>query len=54
MAVKLNGELRHIDMDYKYIQEFSNNPEYNMSGTVCVGTEHSSTVTVESMCVTEL
>jgi len=54
MAVKFDGELRHIDIGYKYIPEFCDNPEYSMLGTVCIGTEDCSTVTVESLWMTNL
>ena len=53
-AVKVNGELRYIGMHYKYITEFSDNPNYSLSGTVGVGTEKNATVTVESLRVTEV
>ena len=54
MALKINGELRHSGTEYGYIKAFEENPEFCLSGAVCISTEDASTVTVESLRVTEL
>jgi len=53
MAVKINGELRHIASDYNYIDEFTNNAEYNPRHPVLICAAYNSTVTVESLEITE-
>ena len=53
MAIKVNGELRYSGIDHAYIKAFDN-PGHNLSGAVTVGTEFDSTLTVESLRVTEL
>ena len=53
-VVRINGELRHFGDDYGYIKAFRENPDFSMSRMVFVGTEGGSTVTVESLRVTEL
>jgi len=54
IAVRVNGELRHYGTDYAYVREFEKTPGYGMSGTVFVGTDCGSTVTVEKLRVTEM
>jgi hypothetical protein len=54
MAIIINGELRYIGTEHKYIEKFIENPKYKMTGNVLVGTENEATVTVESLQVTEL
>jgi len=54
VAIRVNGELRHYGDDYNYVRKFTENPDYNMIGEVYVGTENGSTITVESLRVTEI
>ena len=54
MVVKVNGELRHINGDYGYIKAFYENPDYYLSSAVTLKSGYGSTVTVESLRVTEL
>ncbi|MCL2547391.1 MAG: MerR family transcriptional regulator [Oscillospiraceae bacterium] len=54
MIIKINGEIQHFDANEKYIAAFAKNPEYNLASAVSVGAFDSSTVTVESLRVTEL
>ena len=54
MAVKINGEVRHINDDYGYIRAFQGNPDFCLSSPVKIATACGSTVTVESLRVTEL
>ena len=53
MAVRVNGELRHYKSDYEFIKEFEKNPEHSITGQVSIIAARG-TVTVESLCVTEL
>ena len=54
LVLKINGEMRYYGNDHGYIKASKENPEFSMSGTVSVGTETGSTVTVESLRVTEM
>ena len=54
IAVRVNGELWHYGTDYKYVKEFAKNIEYIRAGNVFFGTADGSTVTVESLRVTEI
>jgi len=54
MAVKVNGEIRHIGNNHDYIREFAKNAEYAPSATVRVAAAFGSTVTVELLRVTEI
>ena len=54
MAIKINGELRHFGSDYGYINEFNENSGFSLSSPVFISTTRGSTVTVESLRVTEL
>jgi len=54
MAVRVNGELRHIGNNFKYVKEFKENPGYNPNEVVNIAAKWGATVTVESLRVTEL
>jgi len=54
MAVKVNGELRHVGDSYDYIGTLASNPDYELCAPVRVNATFGSTVTVESLRVTEL
>jgi len=54
MAVRVNGELRHFGSDYGIIKAFKENPEHRLSAPVSLSSECGSTVTVESLRVTEI
>ena len=54
LVYKVNGEARYYGGDHEYIKVFKENPEFCMSGKVVIGAEGDSTVTVESLRVTEL
>jgi len=54
MAVKANGEVRHVNDNYGYIKTYANNPDFNLSSGVIIAAQCGSTVTVESLRVTEL
>ena len=53
MAVKVNGELRHAGTHYPYIAKLQE-PDFELCSPVRVGAAWGSTVTVESLRVTEL
>jgi hypothetical protein len=52
-AIRLNGELWHYSNDYGYIKALKENPEYSL-GAVYVGGGEGSTLTVQSLRVTEI
>ncbi|MCL2433154.1 MAG: hypothetical protein FWD16_01355 [Clostridia bacterium] len=52
MAVRVNGELRHIGDNYCYIEKFKD-PDFTMDSPVAPCTVFGSTLTVESLTVTE-
>jgi len=54
MAIKINSELRHIGSNYKYIREFTENPDYTLSSPITVAAANGSTVTVESLRIAEI
>jgi hypothetical protein len=54
MALKVNNEIRYIGDDIGYIAEFQKNPNFSLSAPVIVGTFADSTVTIESLRVTEI
>jgi len=54
MAVKVNGEIRHIGDEYDYIKEFKETPGFTLSSAVAIAAAWGSTVTAEHLCVTEL
>jgi len=54
MVVKLNGEIQHISKDYDYIKAFKENPDYKLSAAVNIVTTGGSTLTVESLRITEI
>lgn len=54
MAVKVNGELRHIGNHYGYIKAFEENPDFSLLSPVTITTEIGSTITTEALRVTEL
>ena len=54
MTVIVNGKIRYQGDDEGYIAIFKENPEYNLSSEILVGTFLGSTVTVESLRVTEI
>ncbi|MCL2774877.1 MAG: MerR family transcriptional regulator [Oscillospiraceae bacterium] len=53
VALRVNGDLRHYSSDYGYIRALKENREYSL-GAVWVGTILGSTVTVQSLRVTEI
>ena len=54
MAVKVNGELRHVGNHYDYINPFRENPKLNISSEIIVAAAQGSTMTVEKLQVTEI
>jgi hypothetical protein len=54
MAVKVNGELRHIGSHYGYIKAFEENPGFSLLSPVTITTEIGSTITTKSLRVIEL
>ena len=54
MVIKINGEIRYFSNDCEYIKAFNENPEYTLSSAVSVNTANGTTITVESLRVTEL
>jgi hypothetical protein len=53
LAIRANGDIRHYSGDYGYIEALKKHPEYSL-GAVYVGTAGGSTVTVQSLRVTEI
>ena len=53
MAIKINGELRHIGNNYQYIGEAKDNRKFKLSSPVTVAAAVGSTVTVEKLRVTK-
>jgi hypothetical protein len=53
-ATKLNGDLRFYGTEQIYISQYKNDPDFNMIGTIKVGTGFHSVLTVESLVVTEM
>ena len=54
MAVKANGELRHIGNNYEYIREFAKKRKYSLSSPVSIAAWGGSKIIVESLRVTEI
>ena len=54
VATKLNGELRFYSTEQIYINQYKEDSNFNMAGTVKVGTGFDSTLTVHSLRVTEI
>ena len=54
MSVKVNGELRHVGNHYDYIGLLKRTPDYEICSPVRVNAAYGSTVTIESLRVTEL
>jgi hypothetical protein len=54
VAVRVNGELWQFGTDYKYVKKYTENESYSRRGSVYFGTAYGSTVTVESLRVTEI
>jgi len=54
VILTVNGELRHYSTEYAYIQNFTENPKHSLQGMVFVGTGWGSTITVESLRITEI
>jgi len=54
MAVNVNNKLRHIASDYAYINEFNNNANYQPSNQILLCAAYDSTVTVETLQITEI
>ncbi|MCL2547415.1 MAG: MerR family transcriptional regulator, partial [Oscillospiraceae bacterium] len=54
MIVKVNGEIRFYGTNFGYIKEYEKNPEYSLAGELSFGTAWGSTITVQSLRVTEL
>ena len=54
VAIRVDGDLRHYSSGYGYIEALKENPEYSMVGTVSVSSVGGSTVTVQSLRVTEI
>ena len=53
MAIKINGELKIIGEDFGYISKLRENPD-SLTGSITLTTRKGSTVTVESLRITEL
>ena len=53
MAIKVNGELRHIGNNYGYIREFKENRKYKLFSPVTVAAAVGSKVMVEKLRVSE-
>ncbi len=54
MVIKVNGELRRIGDDYRYIEKFKEIPGFNISSAITVTTILGAMVTVEKLRVTEI
>ena len=54
MAVKVNGELRHIGNNYEYIRAFKSKRKYSLSSPITIAAWGGSAVTVERLRVTEI
>ena len=54
IAVKINGDIRHIGNTFSYVDEFKNNPDYSPLESVHITARWGATLTVESLRVTEL
>ena len=54
LIVKKNNEILHFGSDYEYIRKLKENPNFNLPSAISVGTCGGSTVTVESLQVTEI
>jgi len=54
MAVVINGGLRHACTDYNYIRYYKERPGFTVSSAVSIAAAWGSTVTVESLRVTEI
>jgi hypothetical protein len=54
LGVKVNGEVRHAGRGYEYIKAYANDPGYAVFSTVSIEAAWGSTVTVESLKVTEI
>jgi len=54
MAVKVNGEIRHINENSGYIKSFIQDPDFNLSSTISINGEQGTMVTVELLRITEL
>ena len=54
MAVRVNGGLRHVGCDHSYIKAYANDPDFSIETTISVEPAWGSTVTVESLEITEL
>ena len=54
MILKVNGETRHFTPNYHYIEAFEADPGYEMFSEITVKSFGGSTITVESLRVTEM
>jgi len=54
MVIKVNGEIQHVGSDYEYVRVFNENPDYSLSSAVTISTTGGSTLTVESLRITEI
>ena len=54
IIIKINGKIQYFDGNDKYIAAFRENPAYTLSVAVGVGAAYGSTVTIESLRITEL
>jgi len=54
MAVRVNGELRHLSSDYEYIYAFHNKADYEFSSPISICCFRDSMITVETLRVTEI
>jgi hypothetical protein len=48
MALKINGDIRHIGNNFSYVDEYLNNPDFNPSETVSFSVV-TGTLAVESL-----
>jgi len=54
LAIRVNGELRHIGNNYGHIREAKNSRKYKLSSPVTVAAAVGSTATVERLRITEI
>ena len=54
MIIKVNGETRHFTPNYRYVEAFEADPDYEMLSEITVTSFGDSTITVESLRVTEI
>jgi DNA-binding transcriptional MerR regulator len=54
MAVKVNGQIRYVSDNCRYIKAFEYSPIFGMAAAVSLGTAKDSPLTIEKLAVTEI